>query len=571
MAVQRAERQVSTLALPGARLSATETSASAGVDLAEAEARKDQSVANFGGTLSAVGNQLSREQRLIAEQEKERADNVMLLAAGNKLATWENDRLYNSQTGAFTKKGADSFGLPEQVGDEYQKVASDIEATLGTDKQRQGFARIKLEKQSQLDLKLREHVYGEMQRYEAQELSAKVENSKSAAIANAGDPQRFGIELHGAIDAINTHAKNLGVGPEQKQQMIDQTTSGMFVGVIENLVAQDQTAAAQTYFDEGKSMIKGEALAHLEKVLDEGKTRKESQKKSDEIIQAGGSLSEQLEKARALEDPKLRDAVQERLEHNNTISERAAREAEQQRLVGVYNILDRSPDIRSIPPATWTAMSGSEKSAARSYAEHLAKGVSVETDFPTYYGLMQKAASSPEEFATTNLLQYRATIGETELKQLTSMQGAIVKGEHAKAEAAGLAGFRTNDQILTDSLAQYGIHTAAKDQTTQEKNAIAELRRRLDRDMAAQESLTGKKPTKVDVQSALDKILSTSRTVPGSWWGLIPFTSTKLSDQTMRVIDIPMADRQQIEAALKAKNRPTDDASVLAVYAAAKK
>lgn len=564
-------RKVATEAIPGVRRQSAETNASAGVDLANAQARTDEAAAGLGATAAGVGIAITRDVRTAQDEERHRADQVAVFNAENQLAEWENKRLYDPQQGALGIKGQAALALPEQVGGEFQDLAGKVADGLTTPRQKEAFARVSLQRQRNLDLTLRRHTYQEMQTFEGNVLQATVENARNEAIQNATDPRRVGMALDRAVTAIKASGPRLGLPPEQVQEQVDAATSATHVGVIGQLLATDQTKTASIYFDETKSQIKGEALAHIEKALEEGRLRKDSQQKADAIIGAGGTLTQQREKARAIDDPKLRDEVTQRIEHEAAVSERAAREQEAATLRGVYDVLDQTHDVSRIPVPVWAGMDGSARSAARSYADHLAKGVAVETDFPTYYGLMQKAANEPEAFATENLLKYRATIGDTELKQLTTMQGAIVKGEHAKADAAGLSGFRTNDQILTDSLHEYGITAGGKDQTPADKAAIAELRRRLDRDLAAQEALTGKKPTNVDRQSALDKILSVSKTTPGSWWGLVPFTSTSVHDKTTRVIDIPLADRQQIEAALKAKGRQTDDATVLAVYVAAHK
>lgn len=570
--VQRLTQQVDTAPLPGARLTATENEASAGVTLAEAQGRKDQAIAGFGGAVANVGLELTKQQRAAEEEERNRADQVAVLSANNQLARWENQRLYDPNNGAMAQKGRGAFGLPETVGDEYQKLASDVEAGLGNDRQREAFQRVKLQRGAELDLTLRRHVYGEMQRYEANELTAFVDNSVNSAIAHADEPRRVGVELSNAVAAINTHAKHLGLGPAEVEQQIEAVTTKTHVGVIENLLAKDQTKAAQVYFEETRGEIKGEALARVEKAVEEGGLRKSAQTKSDEIIKAGGTLQEQRDKAKGIDDPKLRDEVEQRIEHNATIKERADREQEQATLKGVYDTLDKSHDVSAIPPGVWANMEPGQRSAARSYAEHLAKGVGIETDFPTYYGLMQQAAHDPETFATLNLLTYRAKIGDTELKQLTEMQGSIVKGDRAQADKQGLGDFRTHEQLVNDSLNLYGIDPKEEGKNTVAGKAIAQLRGMLDARVSALSNMTGKKPTNDDVQKTLDQILSTTTDVPGSWWNIWPggkagpfgTDSKRLIDLTIE--DVPALDKQQISDALKRKNRPISDATILSMY-----
>lgn len=567
--VARLPRQVETAPLPGARLSAVETPASSGLDLAQAQGQTDQAIAGFGATVAHLGIEITHAQEEEAKKEKDRADQVAVLNASNQLALWENKRLYDPNGGAMSMKGPNAFDLPEKVGGEFQQLTSSVESGLGNDRQKEAFQRVKLQRGAELDLTLRRHVYGEMQRYEAGELQAFVDNSINTAIAHADEPRRVGVELANAVAAVHTHAKNLGMGPDETEQKIEAITTKTHVGVIENLLANDKAKAAQVYLEETQSEIKGEALARVQKAVEEGGLRKSAQTKSDEIINAGGTLTEQREKVRAIEEPKLRDEVEQRVEHNATLKERADREQEAQTLRGVYDTIDKTHDVARIPPSVWANMDGGQRASARSYAEHLARGVAVETDFPTYYGLMQKAAHDPDTFATENLLNYRAKIGDTELKQLTEMQGAIVKGNRTQAEKSGLGDFRTREELVHNALSLYGIDPQAKPMSTEGK-AIAQLRQMLDARVQAQADLSGKKPDNVDVQKMLDGILSTTVKVPGSWWNIWPGGQPFFDQQKpiidLTIQDVPQADKLLIQDALKRANRPVSDATILNLF-----
>jgi hypothetical protein len=558
-------RKVGTAAIPGARLTAAETPESEGIGLARANEQLGQTLGQIGGQVFGMG---ARSYAEAVQQERDRADSVALLNANNQLAKWENQRIYDPQSGALTVKGNNSFGLPETINAEYDKVASDIEATLSTDKQRQQFARARLDRGAQLDLTLRRHVYGEMQRYEGQELNSLIENSQQAAIANATDIRRVGVELNRQVDAITTHAPRLGMGPEEVTKQINATRSATHVGVLQNLLAKDQQQTAQIYYDETKSQINGDQIARIEKSLNEGKVRGESQKQVDAIVAAGGTFTDQLAKARAIEDPEVRDATETRLEQRKAVNDRLEREANETASKTAYNIIDQTGDVYRIPPSAWQSFTGGERSAMISYAGSRAKGVAVETDIPTYYTLMQKASADPEAFSQDNLLRYRAKLGDTEFKQLAGLQNSIRNGDREKAEK-DLGPARLQEGVIDDSLTLYGIDPKAKPDTTEGK-AIAQLRGMLRSRVEAQQALTGKPVNDVDVRAMSDAILSQSSTVKGSWWNIFPggkpFFDTQKRLIDLTIGDVPAEDRSQIERALKLRNRPISDATVLDLY-----
>lgn len=577
MPVVRAQRQIDTAPIPGVRRTAAETNLSTGVGVeaargqtettkALAEGQKFGAIADFAATGARIAGSAYGQ---MVEQERQRADSVALLEADNKLSAWESQRLYDPQNGALTVKGKDAMPLPEQVGEEYGKVTGEIEKGLSTDRQRMAFAKLKANRGQSLDMTLRRHVFGEMQHYEAAELKASVDNSINAAVSNAMDPRRVGIELDSAVQNIKTHAPNLGLGPEQIAQQIEGVTTATHVGVIERLLATDQTKAAGVYFDETKGQIKGDALARIEKALSVGNTRKESQQKTDEILAAGGTLTEQRDKAKSIDDPEVRDQVTQRLEHEAAVSDHAQRMQSEATLKGVYDTIDRTHSLDAIDPTTWSQMTGGERSGVRSYSEHLAKGTKPDTDLPTFYGLLQKAGEDPEAFAKENLLKYKGTLDEGDFKHLAGLQLSIRNGDRNKTEK-DLGSFRTHKELVDDTLTLYGIDPKAKYDTPQGK-ANAQLLRMLDVRMQAFGEMTGKKPTNDDIQRTLDSLLSKSEKTPGSWWGLVPFSKAKFGETDKRLIDLTIADvpdteRAQITAALTKRGRPVSDATILDLY-----
>lgn len=569
MPVVRREREVSTAPLPGVRKTAAKTATSEGAGVAIAEAGVGSSIAGLGGTVARIGLVKFGE---IQQQARDRADSVAVLEAERRISEWENKRLYDPQVGALNVRGKAAMSLPDELANEYATLTSEIEAGLGSDRQRQAFARVRQSRGMGLDLTIQRHVFGEMNRYEGEELKATVENAQSAAIANALDPKRVGEELDRAIGAIKTHAPRLGLGPEAIGKQVAAVTSSTHIGVIERLLSNENEPAAKAYFEETRGQINGEAIAKIEKAIEEGGLRGQSQEKADEIISAGGTLTEQREKVRAIENPKLRDAVQTRVEHDAAIREREERERDEATLTTAYNAVEKAGgDYFAIPSTVRASLPGPARNALRSYAEHIARGVPVKTDLPTYYDLMKTAAENPEAFIKTNLLNYRGKLDEVEFKQLAGLQLQFRNGERSAADK-DLATFRTNQQIVDDTLLQYGIDPSGKEQSPDERLSIAQLRRMLDLRVEAS-TKPGTKPSNVDIQIALDELITAAApaSVKGTWAGL--FTSAPFFDTTapkrlidMRPGEVPAKYIEQIKEALTAKKRTISDQTILDAY-----
>jgi len=565
------ERQVGLAALPGARKTAGETEASTGVGVERAKQQTGLAIAEFGGQIARIG---AENVARIVHEERQRADEVFGLNLENQLDAWENPRLYDPQTGALAQKGEAANVLPEQVNGEFKKLTGDLAGTASNDRQRAIAAKLFANRAARLDITLRRHVFTEMQTYEADEVKAYVANRTNAAVANAMDPARVGEELTKAIEKVRTHGPRAGLSPEAVEAQVRAVKTETHVGVIYNLLAQQQPKAATVYFEAATDQIDGDKLDDVRTALTEGTETVEAQKIADRILREGGTLTEQRAKAAAYEG-ELRDKVERRLEHDRTIADREQDEATKESMRVGYDIIDKTGDPTKIPPAQWAGFEGSTRSAMWSYATQRAAGKPIKTDWAVYNRLMRQAADDPDGFASskTNLMAYRHLLDDVEFKQLNGVQLSIASGNRDAAEK-DLALFRTKTDILDGTLGLYGIDPKAKPGTP-DGNAVAHVQRQLDLAIEAAQApdVAGKrkKLTGNEIQEKLDFILGQSETVPGSFKAIYrPFTYD-WSDQTKRVVDFTIADvppgmRPQIEEALRRAGTPVNDKTVLDLY-----
>lgn len=566
--------KVAPEALPGVRKTAALTDTAAGVGVDEATANRDAAISGLGGAIENTG------KVLLSEQEKREKDaNAMAnLSAQNQLDSWLIDRIHNPTTGALTVKGPDTLQLTEQVGGEFDQVASTIAGTLTNDKQRLAFQKVQDVQKRDMTLTLERHASGEMQRYTGAELTTFVDNKRNEALANALDPHKVGEALGQAIDQIKTIGPTLGMGPQEIQSHIADTASATHVGVINQLLAQNQTKSAQVYFEETRPQIKGDVLASVEKSLELGHTRNEAQAISDKIIAAGGTPDEQRAAVKAAADGATRDEAMQYV--NTDIAQKAgvAKATEEQNFSRIYDMLVKNPDVRAIPPAMLANLTFGQKAEIKATALRLAKGDPVEENGATYQSRMTEATYSPSTFAQRNLAGDQLHMTDGEFKQIMEIRKALVTNQQNKADAAGLSGFSTKDQLLTNTLAQYPeifphLSEEAK-ATPAERNAIAELRRRVDKGVAAEEARTQKKLDDPSIQRVIDKIMATPVTVPNSWWQHVPFSSqygqptTTKPALSLQIADVPTAAHDAIVASFKSRGVTPNDLMIVNAYIA---
>jgi hypothetical protein len=557
-------RQVTTGALPGVRKQAAETALSEGAGLEQARAQKDQAFGQgIGEPIARMGATLFRDMQ---EQERAASDATLKLKWDNAIADWRNKTLYDPNAGAFTKKGEDALPLPEQIQEQYTKLTSDLGKDAKTPRQQAIFAQVTGQEWQRVDLEVRRHVFGQIQEFRQNELKANIANNVDDAIRSSDDPRLVGISQSKAEDAITSNGPRLGLGKDEIAAQLRATRTDIHTGVIENLITKGKVQQARDYFDHTKDQIAGDRLDDLQKKLHAGTQKQQAQQSFDSIQAAGGDLQAQRAKAKAIDDPDVRDLVLGYLEHEDAVNERATREADRTRLRTLYDSIDQGHGMRSIVNTPeWLSTDGSDRSALWSYAKSRAEGTPVKTDQPTFYALMRMAGEKPDDFAKYNLLTKRGALSDSDFQQLAGLQHSVIVGNKKDTDKV-VAGFMTNSQMLDNTLREHGYDPNTKDSA--KLSAIANLSSLVsDRVNTLQEG--GKRADPKDVQQVIDDIINTEITKPSSGMlgGLGLFSSTRRAID-LTVDDITPLERSGLESTLRRNGRPVTDESVLQLYIA---
>lgn len=533
------------------------------------EREKAQTARAAAGVADTVTNEALSVRRQMLEQERERAEDTQALEWGNRFAEWEQKRLYDPETGAMAQRGKAAMDLPEKISEEFGELASQLEATATTPRQRAMFAKIRSQREQSLNLTVRRHVFEQMGEFEATEFKNFRDNARSAAITNALDPMRVQLELGRITESIEKHGPRLGMGPEAIKAAIEDERSAVHAGVVERLIDTDHTRAAEVYFEEAKSQITDpKKLAEVEKALQAGTLRRKAQAATDEILAKHSTLTEQREAAKQLDD-ELRDEVTRRLEHEATIRDRAERERDEAAATEAYNLIDAAPtrDLMTLPG--WTKLSGSVRTSLRTYQRSKIDGVPIVTNWKEYTKLMDEAGNEPEKFAKRNLLESRSQLDDVEYKQLVQLQlGYRPGGDRRKSEGA-VDRYKNTKDVMNATL---GVNPNAPPSSGAGK-AYTQLHQLLDRRVFELEQKSGERATTEDIQGVLDELLKVRITVvqgTGSAWSLFPGGTSKNSVTKsileLQYSDIPSSERKLLEEALRSKGRATTNENVLALY-----
>lgn len=306
-------------------------------------------------------------------REINRFNQSSIRAAEARMAELETRILYDKDKGVSTLKGRNALSARGLLEEEWKKGVGDIEKELTNTAQKEAFRNSAAVRYASMSRTTSAHIAKEMDEYEMESALAVVENERNAAIAAAVPGAKFeqvadraGLAVAVARAALADVADNRGLSDEARASLLAQHTSKIHALVIGRMVDNEDDIEAKKYFETVKDMLVGQDLVLTEKALEEGSTRAESQRLSDEILQKEQDPAKRLEAVRKMSKGKLRDATEERVRQGIRDDEAVRRIQQEKAYIQATNIVDANPDRppREVVPASlWQGFTPSEREA----------------------------------------------------------------------------------------------------------------------------------------------------------------------------------------------------------------
>lgn len=314
----------------------------------------------------------------------------------------------------------------------------------------------------------------------------------------------------------------------------------------------------------------------------EVRVRAKAQEYEDQIFAAGGSLESMRRKARLLSQsddpdaPLIRDSVLSRIEARvadvDADRERYQRRANEEAWAYVLSATTtdapgpggrrgryQKPEERAvrwddIPAGVVARM---DPKAAHDLRKFVEAGGNVKTDPVRWSEIMQQAEADPKAFMSRELLRDRHKIDQVDFERFVGMQQKMRDG----LTVTELSGQDT--ALVKRAAGAMGIKTGAK---ASEKaiEQFSRLHLRYAQELESLQMEQGKPATQEQRQRVLDKLTMDVVVDEGAGWFNLSDSAKGFELPTFD--EIPAADKQAIEAALRSRGvTPTED-EILALY-----
>lgn len=489
----------------------------------------------------------------LAQQAKDQADTAEVMRADRELTDLEN----KLQKEALNKKGRDSFGLPEQIEDSFASASDKIKESLSNDKQRSLYEKLKQDKITRLDRTIQRHVAVERKSYQDAETESYLKTQKDYALTNSYDPEKVGYSINSQVAALTAHATANGLGPEWVKQKTMDAESKTHAAVINKMIGDGNDIAAEEYYNKYKPGITGEELAQVNKEVEIATLRGKSQRTSDEIWSKGKSYLASVDDAKQIEDPKLRDAVIDRI--GDLHRQKKMHEQEQMHELNLIatNIIDKTNDYYKIPPAIIEKFTNSERASLQSYAGMKREGrMKMQDDIKTWGDLNTLKAAAPDKFLDIDFSnpQYLTQLTPNSIKSFMDDQNKLREGKASE-------GFMRQQQIVGDAVKSMRIDKDSDDALL--------FNRVVDEQVQLFSQENGRKPNNQELRQITDELSIKVVTDKGWLWDTKKrkFQLTdKDAPQDIEIDEIPSGKIEQIKSFLLKKGKQATEKNIKELY-----
>lgn len=527
----------------------------------------------FGGgeALQNFTREIGRTATAFA-QAKDDADQSVAKEAFVKAKMKKNQLTYgdvqtNTQ-GYLSFKGKSAFEVSDKYMEEYTKYGSELEGELNNEEQKSYFRQLFNTEVAAFDEDLKKHTFVEAKSFQTNTSKALISQYQEDAVLNYSDMGRVQKSMLDQEQEIRTAGEREGLPISAIDMQVKESHSATHSAIARRYMNNNDDINAKRYFDANKDDMTAKDRETLEKEIGDSTLKGQSQRMSDTLFtKHPENMSAAIEEAKKISEPELRDETVRRVKDNYATKEAAERMDTEDLHRRATDIIDKTGDTDQIPPQDWARFSLSERSSLKSYAENRKKGVQPTTDWDDYYSLksMASAPQTKDKYLKLNLMTYRNKMADAEFKELVNLQTGLRNGDE-RAEKL-LDGYRTDNMIVNDALNSAGFDTSGK-ASKSDVEQVNRFRKMVDDQIIMYQRQTGKKATNDDVQRIVDNLMVKGVTDKGFIWD----TKKRLFEVDpgesfeLDIDSVPKSEKAKIEEALRRRNIPVTDATVLELY-----
>lgn len=403
-----------------------------------------------GGAGEGVEAVAQETRRVAANIEAEgdrqlgRANNLWVLGAESRMA----EKQLEIESNARKRNGRDAFNLHDETEKEFDDFAKELEDEANNEDQKLALQGIKTSRGTSLNRTITGHVNNQIEVVETQESDAYRFNLQNSAAAHYEDPVRIAEDFLKFNAAVDDEVERQGLDPEARKAFKLGETTKFHVGVINQMLANEDNVSAKQYFKDNADEMTAESRRRLTPSMDEAGLRADAQAETDRImnLKTGVSITDdeitwtqRFEEAKKIKEPKLRDEVTRRLDTEFARQNRLERAADNDNYMSALNQVEDTKGTHpkdTIGADRWGRMTEAQRNSLIRISDFGAETMDFEL-YREYYSLPpeQKAAMNHSELTVKYLSKFDPSYRKSAEALWLRDSDAVATGSHIKGQA----------------------------------------------------------------------------------------------------------------------------------------
>jgi hypothetical protein len=507
-------------------------------------------------TLSEGLNKMASVAMKAQMEAVDQANQIKINDALNKATqarlalTYDPEQGYIHLQGNAAIERPDKRSLDAEYSERFADSISQIEQSLGNDKQRAIFREKAGGLMVQFQGGLMQHVAKEYASHALSVQEGTIATNIGRMALEYGNPEAVMDSMNAIKAATAQEGKLRGWSAKQTEAAMVENLSRGHSAVIQSTI-DSMPEYAKTYFDIHKAEFTPQARLAAQKLVDEGAFETKTQDASDSLWEKhGGDMKAIMGEVREKFDGKERDAIETRLTARNSKERQFQKQYEDDVM---EKALDSMSKGQRIPPSVMAQLSPRDRIQIQDRMRSLANAGEKprKTDMRTWLAFADMSKEEKAKLSMADLYRLAGPgMSDADLKS-AAREVQQAKEAVSKGEPPGLQ-LMTVTEVVKQEARALGIIPAdqGKKLSGDQEQALDRFRNELQGRIVNHERMTGKKASQEDITSITQQMKVDTVRVRGRLFGEsdpVPVVALDPSQQERAQVTVKSSDGKGIE------------------------
>lgn len=184
-----------------------------------------------------------RGAQILVDKQRAETNAAVLQGAATKLGDYQNNDLFNPESGVYATKGGAAIGIAQTRLEAFDKQAVDIRNSLSSDEQRLKWDAYSAGQRQSYSGNLQKYEFKEIDQYKSDQAKGFLSTASQSAVLNYQNPEQINRSLTQIDAVLSSEGQRNGVAPELLEAQKLKVKSSIYADVLQRQATDDPFVA----------------------------------------------------------------------------------------------------------------------------------------------------------------------------------------------------------------------------------------------------------------------------------------------------------------------------------------